>query len=217
MWKLIIELRQRAIHKWRCHWWRANADLARALSDTEFKTFTDFASRYPHASLRELTCILSVSPTLEDALAIHLIEEAESRQDVERLVRDLAVRFIYADPPPEFDRALFCIGWGLGLALYRIAMFLPLRYRAACLRVALGFQNTQIPKRWKPLDARDPILLDLTTSYWPETSVKFFPVAKHTRTARVSINALSKISLSHRSGRDDDDDTEQDETSPPAA
>jgi len=116
--------------------------------------------------------MLGAHPDLEWVVLTRLLTEAELRRDVERFARSLVVRFLHHGPPPEFNPTIFAPAWGVELALYRVAMILPKRHRAACLRVALGYQAADIPFGWIPQNSLDSVLTELFVSYWPEPTRK---------------------------------------------
>jgi hypothetical protein len=142
--------------------------LTESLYKRGFRSLSDFAETEPHVSLRTIATMLGAHPDLEWVVLTRLLTEAELRRDVERFARSLVVRFLHHGPPPEFSPTIFASAWGVELALYRVAMILPKRHRAACLRVALGYQAADIPFAWIPQNSLDSVLTELFVSYWPE-------------------------------------------------
>ena len=151
---------------------RSASVLTESLYKKGFRSLSDFAETEPHVSLRTIAVMLGAHPDLEWVVLTRLLTEAEIRKDVERFARSLVVRFLHHGPPPEFDAAIFAPAWGVELALYRVAMILPKRHRAACLRIALGYQVADIPFAWIPQNSWDSVLTELFVSYWPEPTRK---------------------------------------------
>jgi hypothetical protein len=191
-----------------------NGVLSEGLKSLGFTSFTQFADLYPKASLSELAVKLGGPPERDWVVHTRLLMEAERRNTVDQFARSMFIRFLHQGPHPENNIEIFAPTGTVELALYRVALTLPTKHRAACLRVALGHLRADVGFNWKPDSTMDIALVELFCNYWPETSVTFFPIV---RLMQPTEQQLPRLVLDEREGDDEGEGNRQDETTPPWA
>ena len=158
-----------------------------AIKSRGFRSFTAYADSEPCLPLAELVTRLGLDAKLEWILHDRLLSEAQDRGAVDHYARSLLVRFLNQAMPQQWSLGICAPSWGFDLALFHVAVTMPAAYRAACLRVGLGYQRAEIAYGWRPESANDPVLVELFTSYWDESSVQLVltaPTIRPTTTGR---------------------------------
>jgi hypothetical protein len=150
--------------------------LQRYLDAADYATMTEFAERFPKATLARLARDLGLPVNMYWAVGDLLLREAEERGAVGYHVRSLIVRQLlnHTVSPPHSDIGKAGIENLFEVALITVAASLPHRYRAACYEVARAHASTNLPSMWTPVDADDIELQELF-SYWDTACAKKEP------------------------------------------
>ena len=166
--------------------------LTERLRERGFASATEYVATAPTASLITMGHALSTDPTAPlfygdgfaaDQLKRRLLDEAKRRGDVERCARDLLVRSLHAKLPegwridwgPDIRGDATTPFWRHATALSNwtssISVHLP-ECKVTLRRIADALDATKPPEGWLPVDADDPLLVDIFRRHWNASDIR---------------------------------------------
>jgi len=143
----------------------------------------DFVASRPRVSLIDLAKSLSVSVEIEsgvcadDIAAVQmlwlLLDQAKATGTVVRIARDLLVRklneYTTGWPDPSDLHARKRLGSCLANWSSSISSYLP-EYSDITMHIGRVLLGEPMPVGWLPVDASDPVLIDLFHRHWHSTN-----------------------------------------------
>jgi len=168
------------IPAWEPQW---ESRIAERVSALGFSSLLNFVASKPNASLIDLAKHLSISVEVEDGVRANdiaavqmlwmLLDQAKSTGTVERIARDLLVRklneYMTSWPDPGDLRAKKRLGSCLANWSSSISSHLP-EYSDVTMHMGRILLDEHMPEGWFPIDALDPVLIDLFHRHWHSTN-----------------------------------------------